>query len=92
MGRETGLIQSGLYQLVRLGKDAESKVVLQYRRRRIPSHYEHSPIYTLFIPFSILPYTSTDGRSWARREGFERHRGVRRGEELTDDEIDENDL
>ncbi|THU81142.1 zf-DHHC-domain-containing protein, partial [Dendrothele bispora CBS 962.96] len=48
------------------------------------------PIYTLFIPFCILPYT--DGRSWARREGFERHRGVRRGEELTDDEIDENDL
>ncbi|THV00116.1 hypothetical protein K435DRAFT_776752, partial [Dendrothele bispora CBS 962.96] len=48
------------------------------------------PLYTLFIPFRILPYT--DGRSWARREGFERHRGVRRGEELTDDEIDENDL
>ncbi|THU93695.1 hypothetical protein K435DRAFT_669739, partial [Dendrothele bispora CBS 962.96] len=36
------------------------------------------PIYTLFILFRILPYT--DGRSWARREGFERHRGVRRGE------------
>ncbi|THU96391.1 hypothetical protein K435DRAFT_828884 [Dendrothele bispora CBS 962.96] len=41
------------------------------------------PIYTLFIPFRILPYT--DRRSWARRE-------VRRGEELTDVEIDENDL
>ncbi|THU96403.1 zf-DHHC-domain-containing protein [Dendrothele bispora CBS 962.96] len=48
------------------------------------------PIYTLFIPFRILPYT--DGRSWARRDGFERHHGVSRGEELTDDEIDENDL
>ncbi|THU83167.1 hypothetical protein K435DRAFT_766021 [Dendrothele bispora CBS 962.96] len=43
-------------------------------------------IYTLFIPFRILPYT--DGRLWARREVFERHRGVRRGEELTEDEID----
>ncbi|THV00086.1 hypothetical protein K435DRAFT_657780, partial [Dendrothele bispora CBS 962.96] len=48
------------------------------------------PIYTLFIPFCILPYT--DGQSWAQREGFERHRGFRRGEELTDIEIDENNL
>ncbi|THU81139.1 hypothetical protein K435DRAFT_694164, partial [Dendrothele bispora CBS 962.96] len=48
------------------------------------------PMYTLFISFHILPYTN--GQSWARREGFERHRGVRRGEELTDDEIDENNL
>ncbi|KAF9069422.1 zf-DHHC-domain-containing protein [Rhodocollybia butyracea] len=42
------------------------------------------PIYTLFVPFRILPYT--DGRSWARREGLSRHRGIRRGEELTDEE------
>ncbi|THU93701.1 hypothetical protein K435DRAFT_820176 [Dendrothele bispora CBS 962.96] len=49
-----------------------------------------NPMYTLFIPFRILSYT--DGLSWARREGFERHRGVRRGEELTDDQIDGNDL
>lgn len=42
------------------------------------------PIYTLFVPFRILPYT--DGRAWARREGLSRHRGIRRGEELTDEE------
>lgn len=47
----------------------------------------HSPIYTLFFPFRIMPYT--DGRSWARREGYERHRGVREGEELTDEEDDD---
>ncbi|THU93166.1 hypothetical protein K435DRAFT_594492, partial [Dendrothele bispora CBS 962.96] len=41
-------------------------------------------MYTLLIPFRFLPYTNE--RSWARTEGFERHRGVRRGEELTDDE------
>ncbi|KAG6848936.1 hypothetical protein H0H93_012667 [Arthromyces matolae] len=46
------------------------------------------PFYTLFIPFRIMPYT--DGRSWARRKGYERHHGVRRGEELTDEE--EEDL
>jgi palmitoyltransferase len=31
-----------------------------------------------------MPYT--DGRAWARREGLERHHGVREGEELTDEE------
>jgi palmitoyltransferase len=31
-----------------------------------------------------MPYT--DGRSWARREGFVRHGGIREGEELTDEE------
>ena len=46
-----------------------------------------SPIYTLFFPFRIDPYT--DGRSWARKKGFEHHRGVRLGEELTDDDEDE---
>ncbi|GAW00024.1 zf-DHHC-domain-containing protein [Lentinula edodes] len=42
------------------------------------------PFYTLIFPFRILPYT--DGRSWARREGLSRHRGIRMGEELTDEE------
>ncbi|KAG6812667.1 hypothetical protein H0H92_001425 [Tricholoma furcatifolium] len=42
------------------------------------------PVYTLFVPFRIMPYT--DGRSWARKEGYDRHYGVRRGEELTDEE------
>ncbi|KAJ3857942.1 DHHC palmitoyltransferase-domain-containing protein [Lentinula lateritia] len=42
------------------------------------------PFYTLLFPFRILPYT--DGRSWARREGLSRHRGIRMGEELTDEE------
>ncbi|KAJ7111845.1 DHHC palmitoyltransferase-domain-containing protein [Mycena epipterygia] len=45
------------------------------------------PLYTLFLPFRINPYT--DGRFWARREGYEEHRGVRRGEELTDEDDDE---
>ncbi|KAJ8084617.1 hypothetical protein PM082_003391 [Marasmius tenuissimus] len=45
------------------------------------------PIYTLFFPFRIMPYT--DGRSWARRPGFDRHHGVRQGEELTDEEEEE---
>lgn len=31
-----------------------------------------------------MPYT--DGRAWARKGGLERHDGVRRGEELTDEE------
>ncbi|EGN98748.1 hypothetical protein SERLA73DRAFT_181375 [Serpula lacrymans var. lacrymans S7.3] len=46
------------------------------------------PWYTLILPLRIMPYT--DGRSWARREGFERHRGVREGEELTDEDDDEH--
>lgn len=40
------------------------------------------------FPLRIDPYT--DGRSWARKKGFEHHRGVRLGEELTDDDEDEN--
>ncbi|KAH9971946.1 zf-DHHC-domain-containing protein [Lactifluus volemus] len=40
--------------------------------------------YTLLFPFRVLPYT--DGRSWARRPGLERHPGVRVGEEFTDEE------
>ncbi|KZT67918.1 zf-DHHC-domain-containing protein [Daedalea quercina L-15889] len=45
------------------------------------------PSYTLLFPFRIEPYT--DGRSWARRPGYEGHLGVREGEELTDPEDDE---
>ncbi|THV00082.1 hypothetical protein K435DRAFT_657765 [Dendrothele bispora CBS 962.96] len=51
-----------------------------------PSHYNNNPIYSLFIPFCILLYTHR--RSWAQREGFERHHAVRRGEGFTDDEND----
>ena len=54
------------------------------RWRRLPCR---SPWYTLLLPLRILPYT--DGRSWARREGLERHQGVRMGEELTDESEDE---
>ncbi|KAJ7759461.1 hypothetical protein DFH07DRAFT_1023886 [Mycena maculata] len=46
------------------------------------------PLYTLILPLRINPYT--DGRSWARREGYEQHRGVRRGEELTDEDDDDD--
>jgi len=42
------------------------------------------PMYTLLFPFRILPYT--DGRSWARKPGLERHHGIYVGEELTDEE------
>jgi len=45
------------------------------------------PIYTLLLPLRVPPYT--DGRAWARRDGFERHLGVREGEELTDEEEDD---
>ena len=41
-------------------------------------------MYTLLFPFRILPYT--DGRSWARKPGLERHHGIYVGEELTDEE------
>lgn len=47
-----------------------------------------SSLLTLFIPFRINPYT--DGYSWARREGYERHEGLRQGEELTDDDGDDD--
>ncbi|OBZ66166.1 putative palmitoyltransferase ZDHHC16 [Grifola frondosa] len=42
------------------------------------------PFYTLILPLRIMPYT--DGHHWARKEGYESHRGVRRGEELTDED------
>jgi palmitoyltransferase len=43
-----------------------------------------SPVYTLFLPLRVPPYT--DGHSWARKQGLERHNGVHVGEELTDEE------
>ena len=43
-----------------------------------------SPLYTFLLPLRMNPYT--DGRAWARRDGLERHQGVRKGEELTDEE------
>jgi len=46
------------------------------------------PLYTFVLPLRIDPYT--DGRAWARCDGYERHRGVRDGEELTDED-DEDD-
>ncbi|KAH7928299.1 zf-DHHC-domain-containing protein, partial [Leucogyrophana mollusca] len=45
------------------------------------------PYYTLLLPLRVPPYT--DGRAWARRAGMGGHLGVRRGEELTDEEDDE---
>jgi len=42
------------------------------------------PLYTLLLPLRAHPYS--DGRSWARKEGYLRHHGVRQGEELTDEE------
>ncbi|KAJ7726293.1 hypothetical protein B0H14DRAFT_3899821 [Mycena olivaceomarginata] len=46
---------------------------------------EHGyPLYTLFVPLRINPYT--DGRVWARREGYNAHRGGGRGGELTDED------
>ena len=43
-----------------------------------------SPYWTLLFPFRVIPYT--DGRSWARRPGYEYHKGVRPEEEYTDEE------
>nr|GAT46351.1 predicted protein [Mycena chlorophos] len=46
-------------------------------------------LYTLLLPMRVQPYT--DGYSWARRAGYERgHGGVRRGDELTDEEDPED--
>jgi len=42
---------------------------------------------TLFLPLRLNPYT--DGFSWARKDGYEKHHGVRKGEELTDDDDDD---
>lgn len=42
------------------------------------------PIYTLLLPLRVPPYT--DGIGWAKREGMERHHGIRENEEYTDEE------
>ncbi|TFK71937.1 zf-DHHC-domain-containing protein [Pluteus cervinus] len=47
------------------------------------------PWTTLIFPYRIMPYT--DGRSWARKPGYEVHGGVRNGEELTDEDFDDED-
>jgi palmitoyltransferase len=47
-------------------------------------HSVCSPLYTLLLPFRTAPYT--DGRSWVKQEGLERHIGIREGEEYTDEE------
>jgi len=47
-------------------------------------YHPDSGIITLFVPLRVNPYT--DGFSWARREGYEKHHGIRQGEELTDEE------
>ena len=41
---------------------------------------------TLFLPLRLNPYT--DGFSWARKDGYERHLGIHHGEELTDGDDD----
>ncbi|KAH9924107.1 DHHC palmitoyltransferase-domain-containing protein [Amylocystis lapponica] len=50
---------------------------------------EGYPLYTLFFPLLIEPYT--DGRSWARKAGYEVHRGIREAEVLTSEDEDEDD-
>lgn len=47
-----------------------------------------SSLTTLLFPFRVHPFT--DGYSWPRREGYERHAGVRKGEELTDNDDDDD--
>ena len=42
---------------------------------------------TLFLPFRLNPYT--DGFSWARKDGYEKHKGVHKGDELTDEDDDD---
>lgn len=43
-----------------------------------------SPMYTLLLPLRVPPYT--DGIGWAKRDGMERHHGIRENEEYTDEE------
>lgn len=67
-----------------LGKMDSKSVAASYFNHRMTVVL--SPLYTLILPLRIMPYT--DGRSWARREGFDRHHGIRHGEELTDEDDD----
>ncbi|KAH8112627.1 zf-DHHC-domain-containing protein [Phellopilus nigrolimitatus] len=45
------------------------------------------PLHSLLLPLRAMPYT--DGRAWARRPGYDRHKGVQPGEELTDEDDDD---
>jgi hypothetical protein len=47
-----------------------------------------SPLYTLIFPLRVPPYT--DGHSWARRDGYDWHRGVHQGEELSEDDEEDS--
>ena len=47
-----------------------------------------SPLYTLFLPLLIEPYT--DGRSWARKPGHDAHLGLRDAEVLTSEDEEED--
>ena len=49
--------------------------------------YISSSKLTLFLPFRLNPYT--DGFSWARKDGYEKHKGVHKGDELTDEDDDD---
>jgi len=52
----------------------------------IDNFLSSSSVTTLFLPLRVRPYT--DGYSWARREGYDKHAGLLQGEELTDDDDD----
>ena len=51
----------------------------------------HIPFYsswlTLFLPLRLNPYT--DGYAWARKDGYDKHLGILKGEELTDEDDDD---
>uniref|UniRef100_A0A8H7Y2A7 Protein S-acyltransferase n=1 Tax=Psilocybe cubensis TaxID=181762 RepID=A0A8H7Y2A7_PSICU len=57
------------------------------RNEEFVNSYDVGSLWTLILPLRINPYT--DGFSWARRDGYERHQGIRQGEELTDEEDDD---
>ena len=72
----------GLSSSILEGEDSESPF-MRLRAYGVLC-FPTSSILTLLIPFRINPYT--DGYSWARKEGYERHEGLRQGEELTDED------
>ena len=49
--------------------------------------YLYRSILSFFLPLRVDPYT--DGFSWARKDGYEKHLGVHKGEELTDEDDDD---
>jgi len=42
------------------------------------------PIYAMMLPMRVAPYT--DGRTWEKREGYDRHGGLEERDEMTDEE------